>query len=364
MTQPVRQLAPALVKSDLWWTDKGAPIFGLIYLLLAVDPARPGLSTTLLALLLFVMAFAGIAGFGYAVNDLFDLRADALVGKRNTMAGRSPLARAGLVLGLGALGFLPWAFWPGPPGAALGVLLLQTVLLIVYAVPPLRLKERHVAGPVCDALYAFTVPLLITLAAWMPLGSSQPLPPLLPPLLAVLLLGTLSTGLRGILLHQIRDAENDRRAGLRTFATTVGVDAVWHMLVRRVLPLDALACGLSLLMVAWLLPVLAGFLLLVLGLSLFKWVYLCDRPLTLREGLLRPQTPEKVHELWGQGLLGILRTRTLPLGLALALAWDSPVHLPLLVLHLLLFRPLQLSVVREDLRWTPAALRKLFGRRA
>ncbi|MBL0718660.1 UbiA family prenyltransferase [Piscinibacter sp. Jin2] len=360
MTQPVRQLAPALVKSDLWWTDKGAPILGLIYLLLALDPARPGLLLTLPALLLFLTAFAGIAGFGYVVNDLFDLRADALAGKRNTMAGRSPWARAGLVLGLGLLGFLPWALWPGPPQHALGMLLLQTALLIAYAAPPLRLKERHVAGPVCDALYAFTVPLLITLAAWLPLGG--PPQALLLPLLATLLVGALANGLRGILLHQIRDADNDRRAGLRTFATTVGVEAVWRVLARVVLPLDALACALSLLLMAWALPVFALIVLLTFALRAFKWVYLRDEPLDLRALLLSPRTPEQQVDFWGRQVLNDLRTVVFPVALLFALVGHSPAHLPLLILHQVLFRPLDFAALRRDLRWTPTGLSKLFGR--
>ncbi len=353
--------APALVKSDLWWVDKGAPVFGLIYLLLAVDPARPGLPTTLLALLLFLLAYAGLGGFGYVLNDLFDLRADALAGKRNTMAGRSPAARAAWVLGLGALGFLPWALWPGPAGPALAALLLQTLLLVVYAVPPLRLKERHVAGPICDALYAFTVPLLITLAAWMPLGG-PPRTALLP-LLAILIFGALANGLRGILLHQIRDADNDRRAGLRTFATTVGVELVWRVLARVVLPLDALACALSLLLMAWVLPLFALFVLLIFALRAFKWVYLRDERLALRALLLRPRTPEQQVDFWGRLVLNDLRTVVFPMALLLALVVHSPAHLPLLVLHHMLFRPLDFAVLRRDLHWTPTGLAKMFGRR-
>ena len=84
---------PTLVRSGQWWDHKVPPIIAAAALTLLAAPSLDGVDV-LVDLALFLIATVGIAAFGHVVNDLADIRTDALAGAPNQMAPLSRTARA------------------------------------------------------------------------------------------------------------------------------------------------------------------------------------------------------------------------------------------------------------------------------
>ncbi len=197
---------------------------------------------------LFFLFSSLMTAYGYLVNDLADVELDRRHGKSNAFAGM-PKGRAVFVLlsllGLGALA--AWPFLRRPVFAALWALWLG--LATFYSLPPLRLKERGLAGLCATVLAQQTLPLLLLLAAfdtpWSPLG------------LAFGVFATLR-GLSSDLGHQVRDYTNDARTETHTFAVHLGY-AQSTRLYALSLEAERLALGGALLAVGFLLPEYALF---------------------------------------------------------------------------------------------------------
>lgn len=181
-----------------------------------------------------VSAF-GIGAFGHVVNDAFDVGADARAGKRNGLAAWAPWKRAVLAVVLLVCGFLPWILTPAPP-LAVYLLAANAVVLVAYAAPPIRLKERGIWGVLADAIYAHLLPVAFVLAL-----IDGPAPAFAAVWVIASLCWAFFFGIRGILIHQIWDVDNDARAELNTFVVRSGVDAARRLVRRLIYPLELLS---------------------------------------------------------------------------------------------------------------------------
>ncbi len=192
---------------------------------------------------LFFLFSSLMTAYGYLANDLADVELDRRHGKSNAFAhlstGRAAAILAGL-LGLGAVSAAP--FLRRPAFAVLWALWL--LLATCYSLPPLRLKERGLAGLSAAVLAQQTLPLLLLLAAFDTPWS-----------VAGLAFGAFATlrGLSSDLGHQVRDYANDIRTGTRTFAVSLGY-AQSARLYAGALEAERLALGGLLLALGFLLP--------------------------------------------------------------------------------------------------------------
>ncbi len=284
---------PGLLRFSVWWQHIVPPVLAAAYLAAAVGVLA---SRQLLATLpLFLASIVGIAGFGYFLNDVCDVGADRAAGKTNAAAARGPLARAAILLGLLAFGLSPWILLPRHP-VNLALLALQVALLTLYSVRPFRLKERGFAGVVADTLYGHLLPVAITVATFFP-GFAGAAPEAatgataanFPAALPLAVLGTLllaAKGLRNILLHQLGDRENDRRAGIRTFVLGAGPVCALDLINRLLLPLELGALVSVLVLLAPAAPVWVGFVVFLaftaLMFSAWKFPYLPRRQLRFK----------------------------------------------------------------------------------
>lgn len=251
---------PGLLRFSIWWQHIVPPVLAGAYLAAAAGALPPG--ALVAALPLFLASVVGIAGFGYFLNDVCDIAADRAAGKDNAAAGRSPLARAGILFALLLLGLAPWSLLPRNP-ENLTLLALQVVVLTLYSARPIRLKERGLGGALADTLYGHLLPMGIAIVTFLPAPAANLTQSRdswtagLFVALATLVLAC--KGLRNILLHQLTDRWNDRRAGIRTFVLAGGPLRALALINRLLLPLEVGALAGVLVLLAPVAPVWVGF---------------------------------------------------------------------------------------------------------
>lgn len=264
------------------------------YLLYIYFPTQHGFAPLLTLVRLLAFGCLYLA-FGYAINDYSDMEVDRNVGKPNWMIRLSPSMRLLFLCSLFVLGIglVPIE------GELLQLALVVTSYLfaIFYSLPPVRFKERDVWGLLVSATAQRTFPSLVffnTFTHWS-----------LDALLICVLYSLI--GLRWIIIHQILDADNDRRSGVRTFAAISGPNRLRQFLI-ILFPVEIVTLVLTLLSFAaalpWILVACVPYLLWLILVSFirrranqsmtlfsFEWVPLADFyfvywPLVMAIGLI------------------------------------------------------------------------------
>ena len=345
-------LAPGkILKAEKWWDDKAPPLLGLAYYLLATGTNVVPLGRSLIAMLAFITAFIGVAGYGHVVNDLGDLELDGAAGKPNTMQGRKPLPIALMTVALLAVAWLPWLVLPANPWN-LSFIGLQLLLLTVYAAPPLRLKARPLSGVLTDALYAFTVPLLITWTTWSRLGGPSKPQPLL---LAALIPWSLLAGIKGILVHQDVDAESDAAAGIGTFVTRYGHARTLWLLSRIVIPAEFAFFILMTFAFSRELRFYPIAVALCFGWRIFQLTCLWDIPVDLPWKL----SSEQAVTIYGFRFLRDFYPDWFPVIMLVPLCFRNPAYLAIAGVHFAFFKTGLGHLIRNDLKAIPWGISKM-----
>lgn len=249
-----RRLA-GIVRAGDWWDHKLPPALAVFYGTLFL--ARHAVSAAAPAAFALLAAVAAAAAFVSIVNDLADRADDDAAGKTNRMAGCNPLQAALLIgapLGIG-LAFLVARRDDLPLVLAYAG---SWIAFSLYSLPPVRLKRRGFAGAAADAAGAHLFPALTALLLAAKIVGAAPDVWWT----ASVALWSFAYGLRGILWHQLLDSDNDRRAGVATFARRVSPARAAGLATRIVFPVEVAALAAMLLRLGSLLPLL--FLLLYL----------------------------------------------------------------------------------------------------
>ena len=175
------------------------------------------------------------AAFGYVANDHADRECDRSAGRLTPVTGLAEPAALLVLAGLAAaaLGALAVA---GTSPAAAAAAVTALALSAAYSLGPLRLKQRGAAGVWSAAAAQRTLPVLVAFAALRPLGAEA---------WAFAAVAQLA-GIRWMLVHQVADAANDRRAGVATYVAAAGEARARALLRRVVLPLECLALAAAL----------------------------------------------------------------------------------------------------------------------
>ncbi len=160
----------------------------------------------------------GIAGIGYALNDIIDYDADLKNKKRNLFINTSKIQSTLFVITFILFAIFPWFYLPFTT-VTVFFLIIEFVLFFLYAFPPFRLKEKGILGVLADALYAQVIPNLLAVYTFLKLSETLKLNYIFLILFSVWLL---LVGIRNILKHQIEDCENDIRTNTNTFVTKNG----------------------------------------------------------------------------------------------------------------------------------------------
>jgi 4-hydroxybenzoate polyprenyltransferase len=217
-----------------WWEYKVARYVGVAYAFAYHE--RLPFSAVWHQALLLLLALFGCAGFVSVINEITDREADARVGKKNGMIGRSFAFQAGTVLACVVPGAVI-AWWMRDCPVAVVLYFLIWLVFILYSFPPFRLKSRGFAGSLADAVGEQVLPVLLAASLMTEANHHEVAWYLAVPLVV----WSFAFGLRGILDHQMRDRENDLLAGIHTAATTRSVPDLSRVVTWGIYPVEAAA---------------------------------------------------------------------------------------------------------------------------
>jgi colanic acid/amylovoran biosynthesis glycosyltransferase len=233
---------PAAARAQTWWRPKASNLLNVLYLTLFV-----GSVSFLRSLHLFVLSvitIVGIGAFGHLINDWFDTDVDERAGKPNRFARFSVWQKRWAIFGALAIGLLPWIMLPRNR-VSLGLLGVEMLLLLLYATPPVRLKDRIYLAVISDAAYAYALPAALA-AHTVLLAAARSYDTLF---VGALFLWQVLLGIRHYLNHLALDRIHDLAARTSTLAIIKGNRYV-HTIVRKlILPLEVACFGLVLLRV-------------------------------------------------------------------------------------------------------------------
>ena len=210
-------------RADDWWRSKASLLMGFVYLFtLWFDiPIRRFIPLSFLSLIVII----GFASFGYLINDFFDKEKDRQSGKKNFLHGKSMVSQFGLLALTLIFIVFPWLYLPADTYSYVGIG-LQLTLLLIYSVPPVRLKEKGVIGLIVDALYAHAVPVLLAAYTFL-LASGHKFPWIG---LLFLFLWQFMNGMRNIFLHQFEDIDADSHSQTKNYVASVSEKARYRFL--------------------------------------------------------------------------------------------------------------------------------------
>lgn len=280
-----------------------------------------------LPLLLTLLALVPGAAYVSVINDLTDREEDLASGKPNRMAGTSPLLGAILVTITAGAG-IAFCIFRRDDTLFLTVYLAAWLAFSLYSLPPFRFKTRGILGVLCDASGAHLFPTLVAVVLAFR-GAGKPVSALW---LASIGTWAFANGVRGILWHQLTDVENDRRAGVRTFA----LRHPQHVVVRIgtiLFPIELLALAAMLVQMRswWPVGFLAAYALLMY-LRILRW--------HMKVVVVAPKERFLIamHEYYDAFL---------PVSIVIASAVRHPWDWLVLAIHLVLFPARAWQVVRD-----------------
>jgi 1,4-dihydroxy-2-naphthoate octaprenyltransferase len=256
----------ASVRAGEWWDYKLVPLLTAFYATVALLD-RPVASLWPAALTLLLALVPG-AAFVSLLNDLTDLDEDRAAGKPNRMAGRPSAFRIAAILLPVTAGILFLWLWRDDP-LLMAVYLAAWIAFTLYSLPPFRLKARGFWGVLADASGAHLFPTLVAILVAFR-AAERPLDPVWVAAGAAWAFGY---GLRGILWHQLSDRDNDRAAGVRTFAQRHPRRVSARVGAWLAFPLELIGLGLLVWKLGSPLPLLfLGLYLLLLALRIQRWL--------------------------------------------------------------------------------------------
>lgn len=227
------------VRAAEWWEFKLAPTFATVYATALYLNSPVGSLWPLF--LLALGALVPGAAYVSVINDLTDREEDLASGKDNRLRGKSATFVALLLACCIVPGVAVSLYWRDDP-LLLSLYLAAWAAFSLYSIPPFRLKKRGVLGLLADASGAHLFPTLLVVALvfrWRDV-------PVDPVWFAAVALWSLSFGLRGNLWHQLSDAENDQKVGLRTFARRHKITLLHGLGNLVIFPLEAAGFALVL----------------------------------------------------------------------------------------------------------------------
>jgi len=310
---------------DSWWEHKLSPILATIYATAALS--RIPFPSLWPVLALALPALIVCASYVSVLNDLTDAKDDQASGKPGRWPGGARIYPALLLAGCIAAGGAFLIVWRKDT-LLFYTYLLSWVAFTLYSAPPFRLKVRGIWGVLADACGAHLFPTLFAVVLVYHWNRTEATASWI----ILIALWSFAAGVRGILWHQLEDAVNDGKIGLRTFAGIHGMKAAERLgLLTFLLEFAAFS------LVLWLTRNALAWLFLVLY-GLFAWVR--GRLLGIGLTVIKPGQASRMAMAEYYIVL-------YPLAYLLTASWRQPSALWLLLFHGVLFSRQGLYLVHE-----------------
>ena len=308
-----------------WWNSKVAMLVGWSYFFVLLSGMGP--KSYLILLPLILIWLFSTAGFGYYINNWFDIEIDRKASKPNSVANHSKLRRffTSLILASISLGSALFLFWDRPIFVA--VVGFQLLLFILYSATPFRWKEVAYLDILTDSLYAQVIPLSI-MALVVFTNQTASIEVVHVVIFCFVGCWAFISGLRNILEHQVLDFQNDRVSGVSNTTQQYGVSVIADFLKKRLIPLEWLFFCIIIISVGFQVPtllILTTVFVLVLGFTtpIAEGVIEKTKPFRLGSRLLEPRL---IYEFW------------FPLSCLMVLSYTDWKYSILIFVHLVLFR--------------------------
>ena len=312
-------------RGDCWWEHKLSPILATIYATAALS--RIPFPSLWPVVALALPALIVCASYVSVLNDLTDAKDDQASGKPGRWPGGARIYPALLLAGCIAAGGAFLIVWRKDT-LLFYTYLLSWVAFTLYSAPPFRLKVRGIWGVLADACGAHLFPTLFAVVLVYHWNRTEATASWI----ILIALWSFAAGVRGILWHQLEDAVNDGKIGLRTFAGIHGMKAAERLgLLTFLLEFAAFS------LVLWLTRNALAWLFLVLY-GLFAWVR--GRLLGIGLTVIKPGQASRMAMAEYYIVL-------YPLAYLLTASWRQPSALWLLLFHGVLFSRQGLYLVHE-----------------
>lgn len=313
-----------IIRASEWWGYKVAPALGAYYGTLFL--ARVPVATTWRTALVLIAAIAVEAAYVSLLNDLTDRDIDHAAGKP-LRTGSPALPLALLIACIVAGAAIAYA-WRGD----LPVVVTYAagwLAFTLYSLPPFRFKTRGIHGVICDAAGAQLLPavMAVLVAAGATRSSADAT------WLGAVAAWAFANGVRGIVWHQLRDEEADRRTNVGTFVVRRGAGTATFIATWIAFPVEllALAAMLATLHSVWPIAALALYAALML---------LRPRRYGAHASIVTPAPRSFL-------ILNEYGEAYLPVAILIASALVNRIDAVVLAVHLFLFPRQSLQLIRE-----------------
>ncbi len=222
-----------LTRISEWWASKVGLLLGMFFFLAYLQEFYN--YKVFIYLVLSLVTFTGIGWFGHILNDLGDIKQDAIAEKPNSMSNLSFISRGLLILFSLLIAIFPWFL--GLPFSTFSIILLslEFLLLMAYSLLPIRLKRYPKIAIFVDSIYAYALPAILASYTYMLLFEASVKTYLL---LYPLFFMTLCIGLRHVLYHHIYDANNDKKSNTPNLVNIFGTHKVIVFVTKKLLPVE------------------------------------------------------------------------------------------------------------------------------
>jgi len=314
-----------IIRSDNWFQSKIPPILAVGYatILLNEIPSTDAYKSLVAA----CISIFSVASYGHIINDIFDIDQDIAVGKHNSMRGIPRWRQSAISILCICVGVS--SFFITSVNVVPKILLALNFLLpTIYSIPPFRLKERGFMGVIADALGVHTIPVLFIICIIAFTQENFVLP-----YFFIIVVGFWSffVGLRGIIIHQVADSDNDKATNVSTFAEQRSPKSLRLFVVRCLFPFEVL----FLLLLLW--CVVPQALVVQMVLAIYLLGELCKRALGWNLPIFFPA--EKGREKYIPLLNNEFYEVWFPFALVLQLTLEHSVFFPLFFFHIAIFLP-------------------------
>jgi 4-hydroxybenzoate polyprenyltransferase len=212
------KFSPNIVKrTNDWWKPKAGNILAVLYIAaLQFSLDFYGFFASLVPAIITIF---GIGLFAYCINDWVDLPTDMKLNKKNMFLDFSISKRTAFLLFTVLLALTPWILLPYSK-YTIYFLGLEFVLILIYSLPPIRLKTKGFLGALADSAYAYAIPASLAYYTFSLLALSENRKIELD--ILILFIWQLFSGLYNIAIHQMEDFSNDKQSLTNTWAIKIG----------------------------------------------------------------------------------------------------------------------------------------------